>query len=239
MRNWLASKGQRDKPLLISERGVMPDWLNDDESVGYFMTTTFDFTLNHTDASIGYPSDGDRLVQGMIWYSLDDDRRDSEGYLYWGGHLVSSTSRTLDPLGVVWHNYVQNSVPQSQPDLLPVRIWQWPVPLAMTGTVSATVIVDVVNIGNIGTSSPFSVTLRDSNDNVIGSQTLPALGGCGMTQRQAAFTVPSLAPGVHTVSVWVDSGNVISEDDEVNNVLTSTVLVATWQAYLPLALKVR
>lgn len=237
-RTWLASVGQRTKPLIISERGVMPDWINDDVSASYFLTTTFDFLLNYADPQIGNPIDGNRLVQSSIWFSLDDDRRDSEGYLYWGGHLINSTTQTLDPLGLTWYNYVQNNVPASQPDLVPVRIWQSQIPVVQPGsTATVTVVVDVSNIGNIGTGIPFSVTLKNSDNVEIGSQTLPALNGCALMQKQAIFSIPSLAPGAYQITVQVNPTGSVIESNYANNALAGTVIVASTQIFLPIILR--
>jgi len=96
-RQWMAEHGQRDKPLLIPEYGILlwPIYRDedgryfDDERVITFMYATFDFFLSATDPNLGYPADGDRLVQAWAWYSLDDDiyyegQKIGEGY---GGDL--------------------------------------------------------------------------------------------------------------------------------------------------------
>lgn len=231
IRSWMAGKNLREVPLLISERGALPDWINPDAQVSAFMNSTFNYLLNQTDPSIGNPLDGNRLVQSSIWFSLDDDRRDSEGYLYWGGHLINSTAQTRDPLGVTWYNYVQ-TLPDSLPDLQPARVWQSSVPLAITDTVNATVIVDVINTGNIGTGGSFSVTLRDGSNNVVGTQTMPAVSGCALMRRRAVFTLP-LAPGLYTFTAQVNSTGAIPESDTSNNSLSGTILVATQYTFLP------
>jgi hypothetical protein len=67
------ARGLRDKPLWITEYGVlMPDWYVTDDQVKAFMTGSFDYLLSATDAGIGYPADGNRLVQRWAWNSLND-----------------------------------------------------------------------------------------------------------------------------------------------------------------------
>jgi hypothetical protein len=71
----MADHGQRDKPLIVSEYGILlPEYYGFDlERVRSFMHDTYDFMLNATDQHIGYPDDGNRLVQRWAWYSLGDD----------------------------------------------------------------------------------------------------------------------------------------------------------------------
>ena len=93
LRAWMASRGLRDKPLIISEYGVlMPslylcfcyDYEVGDAIVVNFMKRSFDFLLSAKDADLGYPADENRLVQRWSWYSLNDKPYDvppyGEGY---------------------------------------------------------------------------------------------------------------------------------------------------------------
>lgn len=78
-RAWMAANGERNKPLIVSEYGVlMPSSYlpNGDQSVIDFMTATFDFMLSTTDDTLGFPLDENRLVQRWLWYSLDDQPYD-------------------------------------------------------------------------------------------------------------------------------------------------------------------
>jgi hypothetical protein len=151
--------------------------------------------------------------------------------------LINRTARTLDPLGQTWYNYVQYRVPQSRPDLLPTQAWQVMSPFTQTGFFTTTVVVDVVNKGNIESGQPVSVTLRDNNGNDIASATMSALGGCIMVHGQVTFTVTSLTAGSHAFSVWVDPANSVIEDDEANNVLPLTLVVGANRVYLPITLR--
>ncbi len=85
-RRWMADHGERDKPLIISLYGVqMPsDYLSDageaagDAQVVAFMRQTFDYLASATDEELGYPADGDRLVQRWLWYSANEPAHDPE-----------------------------------------------------------------------------------------------------------------------------------------------------------------
>ena len=110
-RGWMKDKGQQNKPLIISEYGVL--WLVDgsgqpfyDEEgkqftparVSQFMTRTFDLFLKGIYLDIGYPLDHHRLVQAWAWYSLSDDQ-------YYNGYLFHSDSKQLSPMGQTYADY--------------------------------------------------------------------------------------------------------------------------------------
>ena len=78
-RRWMKEQGEQDKPLIISEYGVlMPsEYLGEtaeegDKVVHKFMTDSFDFFLNTRDKEVGFPQDDYRLVQKWLWYSLNE-----------------------------------------------------------------------------------------------------------------------------------------------------------------------
>ncbi|MEM7133575.1 MAG: hypothetical protein AAF702_45195 [Chloroflexota bacterium] len=73
MRRWMQERGYRDKPLIVSEFGILlPDeWDHDGVSTTTFMTESIDFLLSAKDDSIGYPEDENRLVQSFAWFSLN------------------------------------------------------------------------------------------------------------------------------------------------------------------------
>lgn len=103
-RQWMADHGERNKPLIVSEYGILfPIQLGFDEPrVEEFMLSTFDYFLNATSGSLGYPEDGNRLVQAWCWYSLDDDS--FEGYESYS-HLFDPDTRQITPLGMAYADY--------------------------------------------------------------------------------------------------------------------------------------
>ncbi len=76
MRRWLAEHGQQEKPLWISEYGIlMPaDYGFPPARVSNFMTASFDLFRALRDPATGYAADDQRLVQRWNWYSARDSR---------------------------------------------------------------------------------------------------------------------------------------------------------------------
>lgn len=103
-RRWMAEHGQRGKPLVISEYGVlMPaEYGFDAARVQAFLHATFDYLLTAADEETGYPEDGNRLVQWWCWYSLADT-------MYRTGNLFDPETRGITPLGIAWARYVPPS----------------------------------------------------------------------------------------------------------------------------------
>ncbi len=99
-RRWMVKQGQRNKPLIVSEYGIlMPNEYGfPPERVAAFMTETFDFLLSAADPDIGYPADGNRLVQRLTWYSLSDT-------VYPTSNLVDPKTGELTLLGQTFANY--------------------------------------------------------------------------------------------------------------------------------------
>lgn len=73
-RTWMAQRGYRDKPLALTEFGIlMPEEYGfPPEQVADYLETTFTWLLDAQDPQIGYPADDNRLVQRWAWFSLAD-----------------------------------------------------------------------------------------------------------------------------------------------------------------------
>ncbi|HXF60217.1 MAG TPA: hypothetical protein VNK95_01290 [Caldilineaceae bacterium] len=74
MRAWMRARGQQDKPLWITEYGIlMPESYGfPPERVRRFLLGSFDLFRTLRDPSLGYPADEGRLVQRWVWFSTDD-----------------------------------------------------------------------------------------------------------------------------------------------------------------------
>jgi hypothetical protein len=76
-RDWMKARGQQEKPLIVSEYGVIyPFGEFNQATVQDFMIKTFDYFLKNPqsqDCSLGYVADNCRLVQRWAWYSFNDD----------------------------------------------------------------------------------------------------------------------------------------------------------------------
>jgi hypothetical protein len=103
-RRWMKERGQQDKPLIVSEYGIlMPaDYGFPPQQVEQFMLASFEYFRTAADPALGYPPDGYRLVQRWCWFSLGDLR-------YPTGNLVDPDSRQITPLGLAFGEYARGS----------------------------------------------------------------------------------------------------------------------------------
>ena len=147
-RTWMRDHGQQNKPLITPEYGAnLPDWILDDNGNPLFtppqirdsyLYPSFDYFLNHTDASIGFPADGNRLVQRWAWWSMDFDDGTcidantyhllNSGALFYSGLGPSAPpancpvpSQGLAPLGNYWIAYVKGLPAGRAKPYAPVR----------------------------------------------------------------------------------------------------------------------
>lgn len=74
MRAWMQARGRQDKPLWISEYGIlMPvEYGFTPERVRRFLIGSFDLFDSLRDPALGYPADDYRLVQRWVWFSAGD-----------------------------------------------------------------------------------------------------------------------------------------------------------------------
>ncbi len=96
-RRWMAERGDRTLPLIVSEFGIpMPeDYGFPPERVADYLRETWTFFATATDDGIGNPADGGRLVQRWCWYSLRDP-------IYRTGNLLDWETGEWTALGQVW-----------------------------------------------------------------------------------------------------------------------------------------
>jgi hypothetical protein len=100
-RRWMAERGLRDKPLIVSEYGIlMPESYGfPPELVAQFMTETFNYFLTARDEATGYPADDNRLVQAFCWYSAADT-------VYATPNLFDPGTRSVTAVGKAFQKYV-------------------------------------------------------------------------------------------------------------------------------------
>jgi hypothetical protein len=231
-RQWMADHGQREKPLLVPEYGILmwSDIVDEDgqdfsdDRVIDFMYGTFDFFLTATDPDLGYPADGNRLVQAWAWYSTDDNSYGqlvSEGYN--GDLFTGEITKSMTALGLAYADYVSNTVGigPAYTDLYPLRfeadmddlVWGQPAIITLTA--------EVVNLGRQPASD---VEVQFWNGD-------PAAGGVPIGGAQTISSIPAryegsgmagviwstTVSGTHTLWVEVDPQRIITETDEINN----------------------
>lgn len=232
LRTWMAAHGERNKPLINTEYGILYKSLGGEQitpqQVSDYLTASFDYLFTATHPDIGYPADENRLVQGWFWYSLNDN--------HWNGNLFNPTTKALTPVGNTWKTYVSDpgNALASQPtqNLLVTNLRASPNPAFVLPGESTTVTLraDVANSGNTGTATNNSLEVSfwdgdpgDPGSSQIGStQILDDLPGCGrFTSVQVDW--PDRAAGDHSWFVKVEP--LPDETNAADNTANSLVSV--------------
>ncbi len=221
-RRWMRDHGERDKPLMLSEVGVlMPYWVEDEdgrtftpERVRDFMYGAFDYVQTATDPDLGCPADKDRLVQRWVWFSLDADPE------VFGGGLFDPATRQMTPLGRYWAAYVHDParMPAPHVNLFPVRAW------ADAAPGGANLGARIGNSGSQPLAQSFVVRFEDEAGQTLGEVVVAGLRCCG---DSVAVSVPwpNAPPGEHRVRVRVDPAGHVAEADRGDNELIAPVRV--------------
>ena len=125
-RQWMKDRGQQQKPLIITEYGVLytsipcnngcPDParynLEDPAVVHDFMLWTFDYFLNTKDANLGFGADDNRLVQKWAWFSLEDVGWQFNPY----AALYNVDTKVIADAGIKFRQYATNNYQALQAD---------------------------------------------------------------------------------------------------------------------------
>lgn len=231
-RQWMYDRGYNKVPLYLSEYGIlMPDWLGFDSArVNAFMNATFDYLRFATDAKLGDPADGYNMVQQWSWYSTSDIN--FNGWLF---DPITTTQMTA--MGT---NYAGYTSPLSDTiDFQPAQIFTDPqTPFSSGENVTVTLKALVGNSGNlVGQTGPVTVRFYDGDPLTGGTQIGPdrvvTLSGCGDSSI-IEVTWPAVSPGRHQVYVVVDADETVLETDELNNVASKAILIATERVFLPI-----
>jgi len=242
MRRWMRDRGYRDRPLIISEYGLlMPEEYGYDyERVRDFMLATFDWLTfdwrrTVTDPNLGYPADDNRLVQAWNWYSLNYNEPPLPDLLHpatWH-HLFDPHTRIMTALGHDYASYTAN-LTATYPgliDLQPIAISHgdpWP-----EGSSSVTMTVSA-HIRNNSTVTAHDVMVRFERDGAPAGQVTVASIGPGQTGT-ATVTWSNLNRGQRlNVTVSIEPGDGLVECEPRNNRLSQPVLVTDIHTYLPL-----
>jgi len=243
-REWMAAHGERNKPLINTEYGILYKELGGyqitDQQVNDYLSDTLYYMLTATDQETGFPADKNRLVQSWFWYSLDDTN--------WNGNLFNPNTKNLTTFGTTWRDKVTSPTNPlaSQPlhNLLVVNLRANPNPaLSVGGTATVTLLVDVANSGNTSTATGNSIQVKVnfwdgvpnwSGSSVIASQTIDDLPGCGgfITVEAQWLNLPK---GRHTW--YAEVVPVTGETDVGDNIDSSVVFVWGPEAYFPIMLK--
>lgn len=115
MRQWMKDRGQQQKPLIVTEYGVLytsvvcnnscPNAaeydLTNADVVHRFMLWTFDYFLNTKDCDLGYGADDCRLVQRWAWFSLEDVQWEFNPHTV----LFDRDTKAILPAGQLFREY--------------------------------------------------------------------------------------------------------------------------------------
>lgn len=260
MRSWMADKGLQHEPLILSEFGLLYNYITDENGqceflmdefgqcfdpprVSDFLSGSFDFMYNMSDPAIGMPGDNNRLVQKWLWFSMyNNGVGDSSNLLipeYTDTSLYPPGSfNALSEIGQRFRTEV-NSLPISR-NLAGTtsNVTTVITPPAMSGTV--TLRATMVNNGNYGIDQPIDVTFYADAalTQVIGTVTVTLpVEGCALRDYEVSVPWSGLAEGIHPFWVQVDSSNVVSvSDGDVNsdNVAQGFAYVGDAALHLPL-----
>lgn len=232
MRQWMRDRGYRDRPLIITEFGIlMPEMYGYDYlRVRQLMLATFNWMLSATDPNTGYPADGNRLVQAWSWYSLNDPA--FEGWPSWN-HLFDPTTKTMTALGQDFAAYTASLTTPfpGSIDLQPTSLRHTP-PTPETGSlVTVTLLADIYNGG--GATATNVLVRFERDDQPAGEVVLPAIPAG--ESRVASMVWPNLTRRhLYRVTVIANPDGQIVECDPHNNRLTAPLLATDIAVYLPL-----
>jgi hypothetical protein len=254
--------GQLNKPLILSEFSILypyeidPDgcFLADEfgqcfdpDRVIDYLNNTFDYLESAAVSGLGYPLDGDRLVQQWAWFSINN------------GSAVGSVSNLLEEdkqsgnlgdlteVGQVFQSRVLGQT--SYVNLVPGQM-SYPVVFTdpISGTADVTLRATVGNNGNMANDIEFEITFYEDEglSDVIDTVTVPApdpghqgLSGCAMQEITISVNWPDLTPGGHRYWMKVDSSGAVAEGppgsqvEELDNVSTGLVIVDPFQYFIP------
>jgi len=229
-RQWMYDHGQREKPLLVNEYGIlMPADIGGfgDGRVIAFMYATFEYFRTAKDGGLGYSADGDRLVQAWAWYSLDDDTYSGDRTIGWGynGDLFTGAyTKTMTALGLAYAGYVTQTVGigPAYTDLAPLKLQADLTGATWGQTATITLTAEVANHGR---QPADAVEVRfwdgdpDAGGTLIGApETIPQVPGRYEGTGVVSVTWTTLVSGTHDIWIDVDPPpGTVSESDEGNN----------------------
>jgi hypothetical protein len=264
MRQWMADHGQRDKPLIISEFGLLYPYVLDENGqyflkdehgqpfaparVTKYLRDTVAYLDSATSPTLGYPADGNRLVQQWLWYSIVTDPEASGGSSNLINFDTFQTAAPGDPaaLTMMGQAFQQAANASDNYSNLMGGVAQNVVTLVgQNGKGAALLTASFRNSGTLSIIAPFEVSFyRDQAlTQKIGSviydpATKGAVTGCswdGRNGEQASMMWNNLPVGTHRYWAKIDTNSVVGETWENDNVTTmGTVIVRPYGTYVPL-----
>jgi hypothetical protein len=239
MRSWMKQNGQQDKPLILSEWSILLDKEIDDEygerfgklRVIDYLNNTVEMMENRTDPNLGYPQDDYRLVQQWLWYHMNDGAEGTPNPLV--NLDGSGNPYELTTIGLAYKDQIADV--DARPNLAFTAVYD----AVIANSSSATLTAEIINNGNTTATGPFKVSFYEDAQflNLIGEVTVPAgFSGCAQERVRVSVNWDGLAPDVdENFWVVVDSGAVVNEIDEGDNISSADVWVdPPVQLFVPL-----
>lgn len=241
MRQWMADRGERNKPLIITEFGNLLRYTDngdgtcdprdelglcwDHDRVSQFVYDSTDLMMTATDPTTGFPADENRLAQQWLWFSIWHGTQAEPDIAQAGNMLVDNfddyTPGALEALSPMGHAMRNQAL--AEPILPNLLIRELQAEVESIGQTVATVRLDatVYNNGSTYVDQEFDVTLyADAALTIpIGTVNVPAnFAGCTRQAFDVSMTWQVAVPGVYQVYAQVDSGEVIIESTETDNI---------------------
>ena len=235
-RQWMAEHDQRDKPLINTEFGLLAG-----ENLGYdylrartYMLGSFNRFLNElVDPNLGYPQDGNRLLQEWFWFTLSITK--FENAINHTG-LYDHLTYAIKPLGIDFANFVA-PLKQNYRDLDAYSLALTPYWPLFAGDPSVVNVKTVVrNLGNVSTGS-FQVAVKLGTGTLITSWTVPDLAKRFEPghRQESSYNWQTMVTGNQTVRLIVDEPDQIVEPCANSNNARSAQLVVPGSTDLALS----
>jgi hypothetical protein len=218
-RSWMAQKGERNKPLWITEYGsLFPPTRTDlgvtDQDTLEYMVGTFNFLLSAVDSQTGLATDDNKLVQRWFWYSLNDHRDNFGGSLF-----DPDNGKAITLVGQTFRNYRPLSL--AQPDLFPKSISILPISYAQGNQlVNYQLKVNIGNAASADAGSSAEVKIYNGNPAtggvlIAGPIQIDFIQRCGGT---ALLAIPWAGSPLATYSIFITVDPIgVADLNPVNN----------------------
>ena len=257
MRQWMKDHGQQNKPLVISEFGILypNEWEPGNPGAGCFqdefgncftpartnsfMHNAFTYMETTSSPSLGFPADNNRLVQQWLWFSLYSSYVGRASNLLLDNYYTGFTPgdpAALSPMGQTYRAEVATRgtpMPNLYLEKAVGAVGFMPVP----GSVTVDLVAKIRNSGNARSVQPVTVTFyRDAalTQPIASAPLGPLTVGCSAFQYEARVSWTLTTPGRYRYWVKVDTGNVLAESNENDNVQQGVVLVNPYQTFVPI-----
>ena len=194
------------------------------------MKNSFNYLEGAVDPALGYPLDGNRLVQRWMWFTAN----------YSGaGRASNLLEDTLTKQTLVGENFQSEAASKgSSVNLLPGQVTGLAGRVSGPGqTATAALSVEVFNNGSVANTAPTQVTFYadSARTQVIGTVMVSeTINGCAARSYRVYTTWANLPLGAHPFWVKVDSANSVIETNEGDNVGEGVVHVYAHGLYLPM-----